>query len=73
VKRYIDILPEKPVKIDISLSKNKMEASKDEFSLASIALKDRYGNTVFTDNKSQIKIELLDKYKDIIRFDDLNK
>ncbi len=73
VKRYIDILPEKPVKIDISLSKNKMEASKDEFSLASITLKDRYGNTVFTDNTSQIKIELLDKYKDIIRFDDLNK
>lgn len=72
-KGTIDILPEKPVKIDIELSKSKMQASSDDDSTVSVVLKDRYGNTVFTDNETKFLIEVDDKYASIIQFDATEK
>ena len=68
-KQDIDILPGKPIKVDMALSKGKIEASTDDSSLLEVALKDRYDNLVFNDNTTQFDIELLEKYSEIVSFD----
>ncbi len=66
IQKNITILPDKPMKIDLNLSKNKMEASKDSYSTLSVELKDRYNNLVFNDNTTNTNLEILDQYSDII-------
>lgn len=65
-EKYIDILPEKPVKLDIALSKDKIEATSLDSVAAKVELKDRYGNLVYTDNTTAFQVEILDRYKKII-------
>lgn len=68
-KQKIDILPEKPIRLDYSLSRAKMEAADTETSALKVELKDRYNNVVFTDNTTQIALEILDRYKTVITSD----
>ncbi len=73
ITKNITILPDAAIKIDMSLSKSKIEASKDEFSLLKVELKDRYWNIVRTDNTTNTKLEILDQYKNIISWDILSQ
>lgn len=68
VKQKISIMPEKPIKLDLSLSKTKMEASLSEYSILNVELKDRYWNLAFDDNSTKFNISTLDDYKNIIKF-----
>ncbi|PID86452.1 hypothetical protein CSB08_00530 [Candidatus Gracilibacteria bacterium] len=65
-KKNITINPEIPIKVDIALSKNKMEANPGEFTSLAVDLKDRFGNVVFNDNSSNIELEILPEYNGII-------
>jgi hypothetical protein len=38
----VDILPDIPVKVDLNLSRTKIEASKNDYSVLTAELKDRY-------------------------------
>jgi hypothetical protein len=40
------------------LSETKIEASVDAKSIVDVSLKDRYGNTVFNDNATEIEAEI---------------
>jgi len=62
-------LPEKAMKIDLVLSKNKLDASSNDYSTVNIELKDRYNNLVFTDNSTKVDIEILPEYTHILTFD----
>jgi len=55
------------MKIDLVLSKNKLEASPNVSSKLNIELKDRYNNVVFNDNTTKTSIEILDQYSNIIK------
>jgi len=68
-KKYIDILPGDPLKVDLALSKWKMQANPNESSLLEASLKDRYDNLVYSDNSTQFTSELLEKYADVVSFD----
>ena len=70
VKRNIAILPESPMKMDLVLSKNKIEASPLASSFLSVELKDRYNNLVFNDSSTNTSIEILPEYSDIITSDE---
>ncbi len=65
----LTIYPEKPIKIDLILSKSKIEASEDASSTLNVELKDRYNNIVFDDNTTITDLEILDKYSHIITSD----
>ncbi len=66
-KHAIEILPLEPMKMDLSLSKSKLEASPNDFTTLKAELKDRYWNLVYTwSNNTILKLEVLDKYKSII-------
>jgi len=54
----IDIHPEAPIKVDLNLSRDKIEASPEDSSILEAVLKDRYDNVVFTDSSTQISLEL---------------
>lgn len=69
VTQTIDILPEKAMKIDLVLSKNKLDASSNDYSTVNIELKDRYNNLVFNDNSTKVDIEILPEYTHILTFD----
>jgi len=56
-----------PIKINLSLSKSKIEASSSASSIVYAELKDRYDNVVWNDNSTNLNIEVLDKYKHIIK------
>ena len=73
IRKQITILPEKPIRLDISLSKSKIEANVDAFSILKVELKDRYWNLVFNDNTTSLNLEILDNYSHIIRNDNNNK
>lgn len=66
VTQYIEILPDVPIKLDLSLSRDKIEASPDDSTLLYAVLKDRYGNEVFNDNSTIFDIEIAEGYEDII-------
>lgn len=68
-KKAISILPLDPIRTDVSASKTKMEATSDESSIVKVELKDRYGNTVFTDSTSMVSLEIPDKYKAVLKAD----
>jgi hypothetical protein len=47
-------LPEKPIKIDLILNRNQIEAKESDYANVKVELKDRYGNLVFNDNSTKI-------------------
>lgn len=72
-RKDVTILPEVPIKVDLRLSRDKIEASKDDFSILEAILKDRYNNDVFTDNSTGINLEIDSRSRDIISSDTLTK
>lgn len=66
VKEYIDILPDVPIKLDLSLSRDKIEASSDDSTYLYAILKDRFGNEVFTDDTTQLDVEIPSESVNII-------
>ena len=64
--KQVTILPEDPIKMDISLSENQLSADGESKTDVFVELKDRYGNLVFSDNTTQVRLEILDRYKNII-------
>jgi len=73
VKEYIDILPDTPIQLDLSLSRDKIEASRTETTYLYPVLKDRYGNEVFTDNETEFSLEIAPEYASIITTTDATK
>jgi hypothetical protein len=73
IQENIDVLPEAPVKIDLLLSQNKIEASLTSEATLNVELKDRYNNLVFNDDTTNTQIEILDQYKHIIISSPLNQ
>jgi len=69
----IDILPEIPIKINLALSKDKMEASPNDSSVLEATLKDRYNNDVFTDSSTNLSFTIADTSAWIISVDAANK
>ncbi|MFK7780230.1 MAG: VCBS repeat-containing protein, partial [Candidatus Gracilibacteria bacterium] len=69
IKRELTIYPDFPMKIDLVLSKNEIEASETSYSLLSVELKDRYNNLVFNDNSTNTTLEILEQYDHIITSD----
>ncbi|MDF1682227.1 MAG: hypothetical protein P1U46_00120 [Patescibacteria group bacterium] len=57
------------MKMDISLSDSKIEASENSYSILNVELKDVYNNLVFTDDTTKINIEVLEKYSSILKPD----
>lgn len=55
------IFHEEAIKIDISLDKEKIEASPDWVARLSVELKDRFWNVAFSDNSSEVQLALKDK------------
>ncbi len=66
VYKKVNILPDVPLQIDLSLSKSKLEASSGSTTQLYAELKDRYSNVVWTDNSTKLTLEILDKYKKVI-------
>lgn len=64
--KYIDILPEKPIKLDLVLNKSKIESNPNDYAILRAELKDRYGNLVFNDNTTNLILELRSQYKEIL-------
>ncbi len=64
--KYIEILPEKPIKIDLILNKNKIEAKETDYATLKAELKDRYWNIVFNDNSTKLSLEIRSEYKDFL-------
>jgi len=69
IKETINIEPEKPIKLDLNISKKIAKASINEKISVKVQLKDRYNNTVFNDNSTKFKFEITEKYKNIINLD----
>jgi len=65
-QQIITILPEIPIKLDMNLSRDKIEASREDSSILQAVLKDRYNNDVFTDNTTNINLEIHPESRDII-------
>jgi len=65
-RETITILPEIPIKVDLRLSRDKIEASRDDFSILEAVLKDRYNNDVFNDSATAINLEIHPRSSDII-------
>lgn len=66
VIKKINILPDVPLQIDLTLSKSKIEASSWSTTQLYAELKDRYSNVVWTDNSTNLTLEILDKYEKVI-------
>ncbi len=67
IYKEVNILPEVWLKIGLTLSKSKMEASPTSTAILYAEIKDRYNNLVWTDNQTQLDLEILDRYSNIIR------
>jgi hypothetical protein len=52
--------------VDLNLSRTKIEASKNDYSVLTAELKDRYWNLVFNDRSTLVTLDIDDKYKDTI-------
>ena len=68
-KNAITILPDLPIKVDLRLSRDKIEASSTDSSILEAVLKDRYNNDVFTDNSTRFDIEIHPDTRNIISLD----
>jgi len=60
-------LPDLPVKVDLTLSKSKIEANKNSTSNLYVELKDRYNNVVWNDNSTILTLEIPEKYRHVIK------
>ncbi|MDD3145600.1 MAG: hypothetical protein PHV23_05865, partial [Candidatus Gracilibacteria bacterium] len=69
ITKTIDILPDVAMKIDLVLSKSKIEANTSDYSNISVELKDRYNNLVYTDNTTQANLEILSQYSHVLTSD----
>jgi hypothetical protein len=56
-----------PVKVDLTLSKSKIEADKNSTSNLYVELKDRYNNVVWNDNSTILTLEIPEKYRHVIK------
>lgn len=66
----IEILPETPIKIDLFLSRDKIEASESDSTILEATLKDRYDNDVFTDNTTVLDLEIPVDSRNVISVDE---
>lgn len=64
--KSLDILPWIPMKMDMVVSKFKIEANGEDYSQIWIELKDIYNNLVFTDNSTTLDLEILPEYRNLI-------
>ena len=71
--KYIDILPSNPMWLSVFTTWVKIEASKESESYVTIELRDIYNNIIFNDNETDISLEILDRYKEIINSNDKKK
>jgi hypothetical protein len=71
--KEINILPDTALRLDLSLSKSKIEASTWSTSDAYVEIKDRYDNVVWNDNSTILKLEIPAKYSHIINSSSLQK
>jgi len=62
-------LPDVAMKIDLVLSKSKIEANITDYSNVSVELKDRFNNLVYTDNTTQANLEILSQYSHVLTSD----
>jgi anti-sigma regulatory factor (Ser/Thr protein kinase) len=46
-----------------------MEASESSYATLRVELKDRYNNLVFTDDQTEVSIEIPEAYSNIIKYD----
>ncbi len=67
VYKEINILPEVWLKIDLTLSKAKIEANSASISYLYAEIKDRYGNVAWNDTNTQLNLEILPQYRNIIQ------
>ncbi len=65
--KKINIFPDVPMKMDLSLSKAILEANGSDSVGVRVELKDRYGNLVFTDSTTKAILEIKNKYSQIIQ------
>lgn len=68
-QRTVTILPWDPMKTDLIMSQNEIEASPDSYSTLNVELRDRYNNLVFNNNSILTSIEILEDYQSIISLD----
>jgi len=64
--KYITIYPDVPLKVDLSFSRSKIQASPDDSTFLYAVLKDRYDNEIFNDSSTVLNLEVPDTYKHII-------
>lgn len=69
IEEHIDILPEDPIRMDLSLSRDKIEASVDDSAFVYATLRDRYDNEVFTDNETELSLEIDTSSNSVITID----
>ncbi len=73
IRKNITILPSEPMKMDLVLSKSKMEASTTSSWTLKVELKDRYGNLVHNDNSTTFNIEIEENSKNNLKSTILSK
>lgn len=66
VYKEIDIIPDVWLKISLTLSKAKMEASPTSNATLYAEIKDRYNNIVWNDNETVLDVEILKQYAQVI-------
>ncbi|MDD5769409.1 MAG: hypothetical protein PHE25_00425 [Candidatus Gracilibacteria bacterium] len=67
IYKQIDILPDTALKLNLGLSKSKIEASTNSTSTLYVEVKDRYNNTIWNDNSTQLSISIPYNYSHIIK------
>lgn len=65
--KYIEILPDSPIKMDLILWNNKIEAKETDYTNLKVELKDRFWNIAFNDNATEISLELKEEYEQYIK------
>ncbi|MCH2188381.1 hypothetical protein MK079_00960 [Candidatus Gracilibacteria bacterium] len=62
----IDIHPDDPIKLDIVVPSEPIEADGSSSTTVSVELKDQYGNVVFTDNATSLDLDIFEGYTPVI-------
>jgi hypothetical protein len=58
VTANVMVAPDLPIRVNLTLDRSMIEASPSGFTQLRAELKDRYENTVFTDNSSNISVKV---------------
>ncbi|MBW7954446.1 VCBS repeat-containing protein [Candidatus Gracilibacteria bacterium] len=69
VYKEVKILPDVGLRLNLTLSKSKLEATTNSYSTLYAEIKDRYGNTLWNDDETVLNLDILEKYKGIISGD----